>query len=210
VSVSVSCLAAEALILDSELMTATGEVWVFDAPYVKFNFEAMVLPTDPLMIRRAVLEGLFTTGMFEGTKVRLLKQAKDELEKQVLWEQVQAAGAEGVMVKHVDSKYQPGQRVIHSCKLKLVKTADVIVTARDQGGKIAQFAVYDEDGLLMRVGGCSMIGKPNAQVWGVIEVRYLYWTGEALYQPRMVRIRDDKNPAECTLAQFPAYSRAEV
>jgi hypothetical protein len=43
-------------------------------------------------------------------------------------------------------------------------------------------------------------------------VAYLYREPETggLVQPRMMRVREDKSPAACTLAQFPAYSRGAV
>jgi hypothetical protein len=63
---------------------------------------------------------------------------------------------------------------------------------------------------LIPVGACSLIGKPQVSVGDVIEVAYLNWTGSALYQPRMTRVRTDKLPEDCTMAQFRPYSRRVV
>ena len=126
------------------------------------------------------------------------------------------------MLKSLDAGYSPGERVDHSVKLKFVKSADVVVLTvnrPDAKHGSATFGVvsgpwskweHDEfiGGVGYRtVGGCSLIGKPEVVPGDVIEVNYLYWTGEALYQPRMMQVRIDKDPAECLVAQFPIYTR---
>jgi ATP-dependent DNA ligase len=64
---------------------------------------------------------------------------------------------------------------------------------------------------LLPVGNASLIGKElTIDVGSVVEVRYLYFTGDALVQPAILRERFDKFPMECDLAQFPAYTRAIV
>lgn len=67
-----------------------------------------------------------------------------------------------------------------------------------------------EDGELVPVGSCSAIGRPHVEVGDVIEVAYLYWTGACAYQPRMVRVRADKEAARCTTGQFLPYSRETI
>lgn len=58
------------------------------------------------------------------------------------------------------------------------------------------------------MGACSLIGKPQVKVGDVITVSYLYRAENgALIQPRLVRVRTDKRPEDCTLEQFPAYTR---
>jgi hypothetical protein len=41
----------------------------------------------------------------------------------------------------------------------------------------------------------------------VIEVANLNWTGSSLYQPRMLKILEDKAPEDCRFDQFKIYSR---
>lgn len=193
--------------LDGEIMIDTGVYYIFDAPVI----QPMNGPGNSLRERRATLEGwMFAEGgpLSNREFVRLAPQARTADEKSALVERVVRAGGEGVMVKSLSSPYEQNQRVTHSLKVKFVKTADVIVTARDVGGKNAQFAVMGDEGGLIPVGGCSMIGKPDARPGDVIEVKYLYMAvGGALYQPRMIGIRSDKLPEECRMDQFASYSR---
>jgi ATP-dependent DNA ligase len=135
----------------------------------------------------------------------LLDDEKIELVKRVT-----EIGGEGFMVKHLDSTYSPGRRVSHSVKVKFVHTADVIVTSwkRTATTGSARLAVYD-GGELVDVGGCSLIGKPEVTDGCVVEVAYSAFRG-AMNQPRMMRLRPDKPASECTLAQFPAYSKEVV
>lgn len=64
---------------------------------------------------------------------------------------------------------------------------------------------------MLPVGNASLIGKDLGIGPGsVVEVQYLYFTGEAMVQPRIVRLREDKLAEECDLSQFAAYSRDEI
>jgi len=61
---------------------------------------------------------------------------------------------------------------------------------------------------MLPVGNASLIGKElTIEVGSVVEVNYLFWTGDAMIQPRIVCHRNDKTAAECDLDQFPAYTR---
>lgn len=187
--------------LDGEIMIETGVLWLFDA----------TAPDDDWTLeeRRDRLQDLFREDgpLYDKPHIKLAYQARTSEEKQRLVSIVEAAGSEGLMVKNVHSLYEQGKRVQHSLKIKFVKTAEVVVVERDTGGKNARLAVM-VDGELVPVGSCSMIGKPDAQIGDVVEVKYLYKPeGGYLYQPRMVRIRGDKMPRECDLGQFRSYSR---
>ena len=58
------------------------------------------------------------------------------------------------------------------------------------------------------VGNSSLIGKDLSITDGsVVEIEYLYWTGKAVIQPRIIRKREDKPAGQCDLSQFPAYTR---
>lgn len=239
------------MVVDGELIPSTGVLWLYDMP---FGWSGTVDPStsfaewpedldwgdgEPTPTRREALEALFAAMVGSsmpgwGTTVRLTPQARTEGEKRHLWEQVLGRGLEGVMVKEVHSQYHSGKKVSHSVKVKPTRTIDAVVTARDVGGsKNAELALYDAAGRLVPVGGCSMIGKPDARpehLWregtllagrcaecgrvapegGVcrphaVEVKFLYWTGERLYQPTLVRIREDdeKLDTECLVHQLP-------
>ena len=198
--------------LDGEIITDDGWFYAFDLPYVADRNGAEITPATPYAFRRAALETLLYSGVIAGHRVASARIATGTEAKAALMAAVMESGAEGVMAKRLDSLYEPGKRVRHSVKIKLTKTADVVVTQRDvDGTKNAYLAVTGPDGALVPIGACSMIGKPDAQVGEVIEVEYLYLqAGGRLYQPRMLRQRPDKIATDCTMAQFPAYSRTIV
>lgn len=198
----------ERCFLDGEILCETGELYIFDAPEINLGGKIVCVPGHTLQLRRKIMDMLFGCPLLGGRpNIRLAYQARSREEKEMLVRSVMDAGAEGVMVKRLDSSYEQGKRVLHSLKVKVTRTADVVVTKRNTGGACnAILAVTGDDGELVNVGACTMIGKPDAQPGDVIEVEYLYKI-EALYQPRMVRIRDDKRPEECGLDQFVTYSK---
>lgn len=190
--------------LDGELLW-TGEFWVFDV--VRFPDETV--QTAPLQARRAILEMLFDVLKLEAP-VFLLPQAVGLEAKLNLLRTVEAAGGEGVVLKRLDAPYVPGTRAITQLKLKFTKTVDCVVTARNTNGKTnAELAVHATGSpsgcrhKLVNVGSCSMLGKPDAQVGDVVEVKYLYATEDLhVYQPTLLRVRGDKEPQECTIDQL--------
>jgi ATP-dependent DNA ligase len=198
----------DVLALDGELIIESGEYRVFDIiSWRPANLVGLVRASDAQYIRRRLLESL----KLPGPKVSIVPEARTTSEKIALFQSVRAEGAEGVVAKQMTGPYEMGIRVEHVLKIKLVKSADVLVLARDTGGaKNAVLGVHAPNGAIVKIGACSMIGKEPAPVGAVIEINFLYWTGGAVYQPRMVRIREDKAEGECTVDQFGPYSRRTV
>lgn len=255
------------IVLDGELMVEEGELRIFDMPYVSYlgdDENPTVQPDDSFEHRRAELIELFQyendeSGVFPVT------QAMSSEAKRMMWERINAAGVEGAMVKRLDAPYESGVRTKSQLKLKLVKSADVIVTKVERRfdhkgmvthgsaelaviiqpsqdprpyvsqvtGKRLKVSEYEEllnstvkskqaralahefkPRDLLPVGAASLIGKElTIDSKSIVEVNYLYWTGDALVQPRIVRERrvpEEKTHLECTLNQLPEYSRAAV
>lgn len=226
-------------VFDGELLVANGTYVVYDFP---LGHRGLMHPGRPFEDRRESLEALMAS--WPRDLMVLAPQARGVQEKMALLRRVCAAGEEGVVFKRLAAPYEPGVRVTHQLKAKLVRTADCVVLARDVGGKNAKLGMYEpmidctacggrghvtgedpgdpeyftdipcptclgDGSSLRRIGGCSMIGKPDARPGDVVEVQYLYWTGEALYQPRMTRIREDKERGDCHVQQLsPAVTKA--
>jgi ATP-dependent DNA ligase len=200
-------------VLDGEILFDQGRYVIFDLPYLRIKDTEMVRPTDAYRTRRQFLGPL--TGFMNPEVVSANRTEWTEEGKRALFESARLNGSEGVMLKDLDSPYEPGKRAKHSRKVKFVKTADVVVTGSTRGRNEAgretgafSFAAYDGTGSLKSLGSCSAIGKPQVEVGDVIEVAYLYraLTG-GLVQPRMLKVRTDKRPEDCTLDQFPLYSK---
>lgn len=194
-------------VLDGEIIAETGELWLFDVPQSTAGHG--VKTSDPFHRRRKHLETLGAVLNGHNSKIRVTPQEKDAVKKAQLLVAVEKAGGEGVMIKDISAPYEGGVRVKHSVKAKFVKTADVVVLERDvKGKKNAVLAVWDPGTRdMLVVGNCSMIGKADAKPGEVAEVAYLNWTGTKLYQPRFLGVRSDKEPTDCRMDQFPAYSK---
>lgn len=187
---------------DGELLW-TGHLWVFDI----VEAGDMAVRSMELADRRRLLEATFEAADIGGC-VHLLPQARSDAEKLRLLRWVHEKGCEGLVLKRQDGTYDEGVRPEHSLKVKFRKSVDCVVTARDVNGKLnARLAVFDR-GELRSIGGCSMIGKPDAKVGDVVEVGYLYATEElTLYTPSLTRIREDKRAEDCTIDQLVPVSK---
>jgi ATP-dependent DNA ligase len=214
-------------VFDGELLIRTGILYLFDLPFLSYGRTPVVTTEKPFIRRRSHLENF--EEFFDGSCVQIVRQARGVMAKRNLFEAVRASNAEGIIAKSKHAPYEPGKRVKHTVKVKLVKTADVIVTAVDRPdpkhgsftfGVVASIENTQAGTDFLPIGDvwvdvlgkCSAIGKPEAKVGDVIEVAYLYRepSSGGLVQPRMMRIREDKAPAECTIEQFPDYTREPV
>lgn len=192
--------------LDGELLW-TGHYWVFDL--IQFGDEKM---ESRWSIRAAALARLFEDLEIK-EPVHLLPTAYSLEEKRDLLRRVEAQGGEGVVLKHVDAPYVQGTRSLKQLKVKFTKTVDCIVTERDSDGKCnAHLSLYSNDRVgLVGIGKCSMIGKPDAQVGDVVEVRYLYATDDlTLFQPTLLKPRFDKKPEDCLMSQLSPVNKEIV
>ncbi len=204
---------ADAVVLDGEIIIGTGHYYVFDVP------DGGALPMGATVAQRlevlAHLDNHWAS--FPITPVRAVRTARTAQDKAEMFERARRAGVEGVMVKRLDSPYEPGKRVKHSLKIKFVKTADVVVTNVNRGRNEAgreigsiEFGIPTA-GEVTVLGTCSVIGKEHVEPGDVIEVAYLYRADTGgLVQPRMVRRREDKPGSDCNWDQFPLYSREVI
>jgi len=252
-----------AVVVDGEVLVEEGTYHVFDLPYVHYAYQdsPMIVPEEMYVHRRNCIDRIF--GMVPGATVKIVPSARTSREKILLWHRIREEGVEGGMLKRWDAPYESGARVKHQLKLKLVKTADVIVTRverrfdekdmvthgsaelsiripqdRDpkpyrnfKSGKRIDRATLDmlKEGSpraraqakdymwaprdYLVIGNASLIGKDKSiDVGDVVEVAYLYWTGGALIQPRIIRKRrpEEKAVADCWIDQLPEYSRKAV
>lgn len=183
--------------VDGELLTADGTFVAFDL------LVAYSLPVweRPYFERRLLLSDLATEC---GPRFVLADEHVGSEAKAAMIARVDAESFEGVVFKRRDAKYRPGVRTDTQLKLKFYRECDAIVTARNVDGRTnASLAVYDVDGSLRPIGSCSMLGKPDAAVGDVVEVKYLNaGTSGWLYQPTLLRIRHDKAAGECSIDQL--------
>lgn len=190
-------------VFDGELVD--GVFWLFDMPIAGNH----VSPTDPLAWRLDVLDNLYGQVLADSKVVRLLPRAEGTADKQALADRVRTNGGEGVMFKNLNGKYDSGRRSRHLLKWKYVKDADCVVTRTGVDGKDNLELSVMKDGSPVAVGMCTALAGDGYKVrqGDVVAVRYAMWSGSRMIQPTLPRLRDDKEPHECTIDQFPTYSK---
>lgn len=112
---------------------------------------------------------------------------------------------EGIILRLSAGLYEPGRRSTTLIKHKFIKDADVIVTALHGTKQSATLSVYTADGDLVEVGAASTIGKGDVSIGDVWVVTFLYVINPEhprMFQPRIVRRREDKAAADCSIEQF--------
>jgi DNA ligase-1 len=160
--------------------------------------------------RRAILESLFKRPL---TYIILVEQFKDK-DKRDLFDKEIEAGAEGIILKNLDSVYVEDKKPTNSWyKLKLVDTFDGIVTGYNAGtgkyeGMIGSLKVCQyKDKQLIEVAECGGMTDELRKAFKVrldrgekfiIEFAAQETEGNNRYRhPRFVRERTDKNASQC-------------
>jgi ATP-dependent DNA ligase/DNA-binding MarR family transcriptional regulator len=188
---------------DGELL---DELWLFDLPVAG----DAVTPSMPYEFRLSVLERFFASWRPDPV-VRLLPTARTQWAKRSLIDQVLSSRHEGIIFRDLDAPYTSGKRSLRMVKAKVVKTIDCVVTGVHVDGKNNCHVSLFENGQLVEVGSCAMLGKPDVIVGDVVEVKYLYAdTARRLVQSAFLRVRDDKAPTECTIDQLVFTNRSVI
>jgi ATP-dependent DNA ligase len=122
------------VVLDAELIVEDAELRVFDVVRaVDMAGRVFVGPDSVTAYRLGVRDGLIPDNLrVMLDHVKIVRTAWIEKDKRSMWEDINAAGVEGAMVKELGGVYEPGVRTKSVLKLKLVKTVDAIVTAVDR------------------------------------------------------------------------------
>lgn len=118
--------------------------------------------------------------------------------------QLRERNAEGVVFKRWDAPYRQGRPNSGGTQLKLkfVATISAMVTAVNQQRSVGVSLLDGDD--WRAVGNVTVpANQDRPQIGDVVEIRYLYAAdGGALYQPVLLGVRDDVEPAECVVAQL--------
>lgn len=183
---------------DGELVG--DQLWIFD-----LLIDSVISTETPYIERYAMLEVLFAKPEWASDAVKLLPTARTAEEKMALTVAVSEGNGEGWMLRHRSMPYVCGpSRSTKLLKIKRTRTMDVIIGKHHLEGKEnAELKLLDPRGKSVPVGRCSLIGKPDVDTGDVVEVKFLYvGANDRLYQPTLLRVRDDKSPEECTIDQL--------
>jgi bifunctional non-homologous end joining protein LigD len=125
--------------------------------------------------------------------------------KRRMREDLQAAKAEGIVLKNVLAPYTAGRPNSGGpqLKLKFYETCSAIVAAVNAKRSVALLLLWDA-GESVGVGNVTIPpNKPVPQAGAIVEIRYLYaYPGGSLYQPVYLGPREDVDRAECTVDQL--------
>lgn len=192
-------------------LAATGATVAVDGEYIDGVLYAFDLvtdnPADTFDVRHATLVRILD--LLDTPHVVAAPTAYGTADKVALARRVADGGGEGLVARRLAGRYTPGGRSDDCRKLKFTHTADVIVLAVTPDRASVSVGVH-VPGSPDPVEVCTVSthGKPPVSVGDVVEVEYLYATERCrLYQPRIVAVRDDKGPDECTVDQLPPATR---
>lgn len=186
-------------VMDGEII---GDVlYVFDL--VELN--GADLRVKPAAARLEIMSKVFDS-IGESASLTQVKTAYTEAEKRALFAWVKQNNLEGVVFKHVDSKYVPGRPSTggEQVKFKFVESATVEVLAPNSGKRSVSLCGYDADGQQVSLGNVTIPANQDIPKSGdVVEVEYLYaYEGGSLFQPVYKGVRGDQDRAACTLSQL--------
>lgn len=196
-------LTAGRWVFDGEMVGRT--LWLFDMPAAGDFFDEGCVPTAGFDERHAALVAVIGQPGQITSAIGVVGVVGGAAAKRALLDEAQAGGKEGIMFRNWSGPYEPGRRSVGLLKHKFVKEADCVVRSLDPAKQSVSLGVYNDVGELVEVGAASTIGKGEVTEGDVVEVRFLYVmsaTHPRMYQPRIVRVRTDKAPSECSIRQF--------
>ncbi|MGJ6127276.1 WGR domain-containing protein [Mycolicibacterium sp. Y3] len=143
-------------------------------------------------------------GAGPAVRIRYVDCWNDGRDKAEQLKQLRERNAEGAVFKRWDAPYRQGRPNSGGTQLKLkfVATISAMVTTVNQQRSVG-VSLLDGDGW-RAVGNVTVpANQGRPQIGDVVEIRYLYAAdGGALYQPVLLGVRDDVEPAECVVAQL--------
>lgn len=193
-------------VIDCEYVSTEKKLYVFDALHLgDHNVVA-----DKYRTRLDYLHA-----GFDGYSKYILpiKSAFTVEEKFELAQRLEREFAEGFVMKELDAPYRQSNRqgtLRFNYRYKFVKTLDAVVigdsTERDEKGMLknsVRLGLYNDKGYLKDICGATKKSWAVLKPGDVVEILYLYGTGTGdVVQPRIVRLRDDKRPEQCTMSQI--------
>jgi len=194
-----------------ELARAVGGAFEFDGELIGeryYIFDLLRLGTNDMrpLPRRQRYDALrlllrSEPGQCAAETVRLAAAAFTKEGKVALAEEAFNRRLEGIVLKHVESPYETGRRG-DQFKFKYTTEGSFVVVKMNERNSV-NVGVYD-NGKLIDCGNVTIRSRIFTPKPGdVLDIKYLYATeSNHLYQPRMVRSRDDMKPEGCLLSQL--------
>ena len=157
--------------------------------------------------RYDVLKSLFYNyAAFAIDTISLVPLAIGYKEKKALYDNLKAAGKEGIVFKKLDAPHTPGRPASGGpmIKCKFYGELSARVCQGREGKRSIGLELMDSKENWINVGNCTIPqNKEVPSIFQVVEIRYLYaLKGGSLYQPIYKEVRDDVNESECLMTQI--------
>jgi len=173
-----------------------------DMGNVTMIFDNILIGNIPYQLRYRLLQEY----LFENNILKIVKTAWTTETKQIMFNRLKNERAEGVVFKNIHALYSAGRPASggDQFKCKFYETASCVVESVSSVKSSIGLKVYDELGECVSVGNATVYANsPKLYVGDVVEVKYLYYNeGGSLYQPILLKVRDDVDMDECTLAKL--------
>jgi bifunctional non-homologous end joining protein LigD len=184
---------------------------MFDAEWIReikslYTFDLLELEGADLRREKFVDRIGHLRRVFQGEDTFFIHQARTEVEekgKVALVRQIWDLNLEGITLKRLDAPYVLA-RAKNQYKHKRTHDSSFLVIRRNQKASV-DLALFDDNDRLIEVGSVKI---RNASFDGIkegtiLEVRYMYaFPSHQIYQPRMLRVRDDLQLKSCLLSQL--------
>lgn len=185
------------MILDGEWLRETKSFHVFDF----LEFDRDNLRFLPFRERQHRLQTLFNAKPC--ANISPVRTEYDQPNKLALLDAIHRHNLEGVVLKEIHSPYEIGRRP-NQFKYKFTAVSSFVITRLNEKQSVA-LGAYDSNGHMVNCGDVKIRNSRFKVAEGIIvDVKYMHCFAESnlIYQPRMVRLRDDLTPEACTLTQL--------
>jgi hypothetical protein len=189
-------LNATSFLIDGEILPAPTYSVVWDI----LEKDGEDLRQKPYSERLAILSKLIGE---DRSFIQVVMTWTEEQDKMAATVKLHETGAEGIVLKKKAASWRPGRAGQHY-KLKFWKAATCRVAKKTVAKHIPHnscaLELFDGKRWIL-VGHTSLNGKPAVKVGDLVEVKYLYYDNQ-LYQPELLRVRDDLDESAATMEQL--------
>lgn len=185
---------------------------MFDAEWIRevkslYAFDLLELQGTNLRPHKFIDRIAHLTRLFTREHTSVIHQARTEIEEEgkvALVRQIWDLNLEGITAKRLNAPYHIGL-TRDNYKHKRTHDCSFLVIRRNQKASV-DLALFDDNHKLIEVGTVKIRNNSfnDIKEGTILDVRYMHAfpRSHQIYQPRMLRIRDDLQPDSCLLSQL--------
>ncbi len=172
-----------------------------------YPFDELTCPDRPYRDRLARVHEL--VDRWQAPHIRRIPCAMGDA-RAGLWSRIVAQRVEGAVLWNLDAPWRLGSDLRACCKFKVLHRVDVVLMEMNRKRSAKAF-VYDREGQPVPIGNIPLLSR---KAWSAVneeirlrkvvvaEIEYRHRSHNGvLVEPRLIRFRADKSPAQCTIDQ---------